>query len=220
MAESRGAQSFVVTGVLCSRCPVPRPGGCVVDRQSIWREHKPHLWGDEPHERLRRQLRHAYGEGTEHTNAYGGSSEHGYGGGTEHTNAYGGSSYGAYGEGAVHTNASGATAYHPPGSAAHAGYPAYHPPVAVPYYSASGCNGCAAAAGAVVGATAGMAVGVAAANAARAPAYAPPPAPVAYAALPSGCIYRILPHAYECGGTQGRPRHGANGVYYRVVPPP
>ena len=41
---------------------------------------------------------HAAGEGTEHTNAYGGSTAHAYGGGTEHTNVYGGSTYGKYGE--------------------------------------------------------------------------------------------------------------------------
>ena len=33
-------------------------------------------------------------------------------GGTEHTNAYGGSTYGAYGAGAVHAYPGGATAYH------------------------------------------------------------------------------------------------------------
>lgn len=163
---------------------------------------------------------HAYGQGTEHTNTYGGSSAHAYGGGTEHTNAYGGSTSGAYGEGATHTYSSGATAYHPPGSAAYPGYPAYHPPVAVPYYSASGCNGCAVAAGAIVGATAGVAIGAAAASAAQAPAYAPPPAPVAYAALPSGCVFRPLPHEYDCGGTWLAPAYGANGVYYSVVPRP
>ena len=163
---------------------------------------------------------HAYGQGTEHTNTYGGSSAHAYGGGTEHTNAYGGSTSGAYGEGATHTYSSGATAYHPPGSAAYPGYPAYHPPVAVPYYSASGCNGCAVAAGAIVGATAGVAIGAAAASAAQAPVYAPPPAPVAYAALPSGCVFRPLPHEYDCGGTWLAPAYGANGVYYSVVPRP
>jgi hypothetical protein len=101
---------------------------------------------------------HSYGQGTEHTNAYGGSSAHAYRGGTEHTNAYGGTTSGAYGQGATHTYTSGATAYHPPGSASYSGYSAYHAPVAVPYYSASGCNGCAAAAGAIVGATAGVAI--------------------------------------------------------------
>jgi hypothetical protein len=56
--------------------------------------------------------------------------------------------------------------------------------------------------------------------AARPPAYAPPPAPVAYAALLSGCVYRPLPHAYDCGGTWLAPAYGANGVYYNAVPPP
>jgi hypothetical protein len=159
---------------------------------------------------------HTWGS-TSHTNAWGGSSSHTYGEGTEHTNRYGGSTYGAYGEGAAHTYASGATVYHPPGYGGYYGYPAYHPPVAVPYYSASGCYGCAAAAGAVVGATVGAA---AASAAARPPVYAPPAAPVAYAALPAGCVYRPLPQEYECGGTWFAPAYGANGVYYRVVPAP
>jgi len=154
---------------------------------------------------------HAYGEGTEHSNAYGGSSAHAWGGGSEHTNAYGGSTSGTYGEGATHTYASGATAYRPPGEAGYAGYPAYHPPVAVPYYSGSGCYGCAAAAGAVAGAAVGAAAGAAAASA------APPGG--AYAVLPAGCVYRPLPHKYDCGGMWLAPAYGANGVYYRAVAP-
>ena len=71
----------------------------------------------------------------------------------------------------------------------------------------------------MVGATAGMAA-VSLRHRWPAPAYAPPSAPVAYAALPPGCIYRILPHEYECGGTWFAPAYGANGVYYRVVPAP
>ena len=190
-------------------------------RQPLGRQHQPYLGFHQPHQRLGGSTSHAYGEGTEHTNMYGGNTAHAWGGGTEHTNVYGGSTYGAYGAGATHTYASGASVYHPPGYGGYAGYPAYHPPVAVPYYSASGCYGCAAAAGAVVGATAGVAVGAAAASAAYAPpVYAPPAAPVAYASLPAGCIYRILPHEYECAGTWFAPAYGANGVYYRVVPPP
>ncbi len=183
---------------------------------------------------------HSYGEGTEHSNMYGGSSEHAYGGGTEHTNAYGGSTSGAYGQGATHTNmyggstsgaygegathtyASGATVYHPPayGTGGYAGYPAYHPPVAVPYYAAQGCYGCAAAAGAIVGATAGVAAGVAVAGAAAPPPAYYAPAPVAYAALPAGCAYRPFPHEYDCGGMWLAAAYGANGVYYYPVPTP
>ena len=111
------------------------------------------------------------GEGTEHTNTYGGSTAHAYGGGTEHTNIYGGSTYGADGSGAYHTYPSGATAYHPPGYPAYPTYPVYHPPVAVPYYS-TGCYGCAAAAGAVVGMAAGAAVASANTAAATSNAYA------------------------------------------------
>ena len=152
---------------------------------------------------------------------YGGSTAHAWGGGTEHTNAYGGSTYGAYGAGATHTYASGASVYHPPGYGGYPGYPAYHPPVAVPYYSAAGCYGCAAAAGAVVGATAGMAVGAAAASAAR-------PGGICAARRAGGlCEFagrlhlpNPLPHEYECAGTWFAPAYGANGVYYRVVAPP
>ena len=154
---------------------------------------------------------HVAGEGTEHTNTYGGSSAHAYGGGTEHTNVYGGSTSGAYGQGATHTYAGGASVYHPPGSAGYVGYPAYHPPVAVPYYSANGCNGCAVAAGAIAGVAVGVAIGAAA---------QPAPAPVAYAALPAGCAYQPAPHEYLCGGTWFAPVYGANGVFYQVVPPP
>lgn len=64
---------------------------------------------------------------------------------------------------------------------------------------------CAATAGAIAGATAGMAVGAAVAGA-QAPL-------TAYAALPSGCTYRPLPHEYDCGGMWLAPAYGANGVY-------
>jgi len=70
----------------------------------------------------------------------------------------------------VHTTPYGATAYHPPGAYPAAYYP-YHPPTAVPYY-ASGCYGCAAAAGAVVGVAAGAAVASANSQAAASNAYA------------------------------------------------
>ena len=179
---------------------------------------------------------HAYGQGTEHTNMYGGSSAHAYGGGTEHTNVYGGSTYGAYGAGVAHTYPSGATAYHPPG--AYPGYPAYHPPVAVPYYSASGCYGCAAAAGAIVGVAAGVAAASANTAAATANAYsagvaagvaAATAAPVGayvvgtnYAVIPSGCVTPNVGGAtyYLCGNNWFQPIYGANGVYYRAVPAP
>jgi hypothetical protein len=210
-----------------------------------WGGSTSHTWGATSHTNAwGGSSSHAYGVGTEHTNAYGGSSAHAWGGGTEHTNAYGGSTYGAYGAGATHTYASGATAYHPPAyggySAYHPpaygyagyhpagygyGYPAYHPPVAVPYYSASGCLGCAVAAGAVVGAT----VGAVAASANTAAAYSSGYAAgsvagysmgVNYAALPTGCAYQAGPNEYLCGGSWFRPAYGANGLYYTVVPAP
>ena len=172
---------------------------------------------------------HSY-DATEHTNRWGGSSEHAYGEGSEHTNAYGGSTYGAAGYGAVHTYPGGAAAYRPPGYPA---YPVYHPPVAVPAYSA-GCYGCAAAAGAVVGVAAGAAIASANTAAATSNAYAAgvaagaasAPAVYAiganYAAIPAGCA---MPNVrgtsyYLCGNTWFKPMYGANGVYYRVVPTP
>jgi hypothetical protein len=180
---------------------------------------------------------HVYGEGTEHTNAYGGNSTHAYGGGTEHTNAYGGKTYGEYGQGATHTYANGGTVYHPPGSVAYPGYPAYHPPVAVPYYASAGCLGCAAAAGAIVGATAGAVVASAVATApagynvgvatGATPVSVPSPG-VAYvmganyASIPSGCVKPPVQGGtyYLCGNTWFQPTYGANGLFYRVVPTP
>jgi hypothetical protein len=201
-----------------------------------WGGSTSHSWGSTSHTNAwGGSSSHAYGEGTEHTNMYGGSSAHAWGGGSEHTNAYGGSTYGAYGAGATHTYASGATAYHPPGyggySAYHPpgygayGYSAYHPPVAVPYYSASGCYGCAAAAGAIVGATVGAVAASANTAAAYSSGYAAGSAAgytmgVNYAALPTGCAYQAGPNEYNCGGSWFRPAYGANGLYYTVVPAP
>ena len=167
-----------------------------------------HTWGASGHTNTwGGSTEHVAGEGTEHTNAWGGNTDHAYGGGTEHTNVYGGSTYGAYGVGVGHTYPSGASVY--------AGYPAYHPPVAVPYYAASGCYGCAAAAGAIVGATA--------AAAAVAPMEG---ASVvmggSYAMLPPGAIEvsRFGVQYYLLGNTWFQPVYGANGVFYRVVPAP
>jgi hypothetical protein len=197
---------------------------------------------------------HVAGVGTEHTNAWGGSSEHAFGGGSEHTNVYGGSTAGRYGEGAEHTNMYGGTtaarygdgAYHttPYGATAYrppAPYYPYHPPAAVPYYPATGCYGCAAAAGAVVGMAAGAAVasantaaatssayssGYAAGSATTAAAYAAPPPVyamgVSYATLPPGAtaVQKYGTTYFLVGNTWFLPAYGANGVYYRVVAAP
>ena len=183
---------------------------------------------------------HAYGEGTEHTNMYGGSTAHGWYGGTTHTNVYGGTTSGAYGAGVYHTYPSGASYYHPPYPAYHPAYPVYpyHPPVAVPYYSAAGCYGCAAAAGAVVGMATGAAIASASTAAATSSAYAAgvaagSAAPVVtapatyvmgtnYAVLPTGCATPDIGGTtyFLCGNTWFQPFYGANGVYYRVVPTP
>ena len=171
---------------------------------------------------------HAARGGTEHSNAWGGSSEGRYGEGAEHTNAYGGTTAGAYGDGAYHTTAYGATAYCPP---AYGTYPAYHPPVAVPYYS-SGCAGCAVAAGAVVGMAAGAAVASAntasAYNAGVAAGVTAASAPrgystgVSYASLPPGSSQVNVRGTvyYLSGNTWFQPFFGANGAYYQVVPAP
>jgi hypothetical protein len=127
-------------------------------------------------------------------------------------------------------------------SGAYPGYPAYHPPVAVPYYSASGCYGCAAAAGAVVGATVGAVAVTAAASSAYAAsaaatsnayaagvaAGAAAAAPVAYsvgvnyAALPGGCMapQQTGNGLYLCGNNWFKPVYGANGLYYVAVSGP
>ena len=99
----------------------------------------------------------------------------------------------------------------------------YHQPAVVNNYGAN-CYNCGApgwggvAVGAAVGAAAGVAVGAAASAPAvtypnyssAAPAYV---TPVAYAALPSGCLYRPAFQKYECGGAWLAPAYGANGVY-------
>ena len=165
---------------------------------------------------------HSWGE-TSHENRWGGSTEHVAGEGTEHTNVYGGTTAGRYGEGAYHAGPGGA-AYRPPV------YPVYHPPVAVPAYTA-GCYGCAAAAGAVVGVAAGAAVASANTAAATSNAYAAGVAAGAAVSYSMGANYATLPPGstpatvagttyYISGNTWFKPMYGANGVYYRVVPTP
>lgn len=206
--------------------------------------HTQHSWGDTSHENAwGGSTTHVAGEGTEHTNAYGGNSAHAYGGGSEHTNMYGGSTYGEAGYGAVHT--------YPDGASFHAygygyGYPAYHPPVAVPYYGST-CYGCAAAAGAVVGMATGAAIASSNNAAATSNAYAAGAAAgaasnqaaynagvaagaaqyamgVSYASLPTGCQSAQVNSTtyYVCASTNTwfQPSYGANGVFYKVVPAP
>jgi len=99
----------------------------------------------------------------------------------------------------------------------------------VPYYAAGGCNGCAAAAGAVVGATAGVVVAsadvTATANGVANPGMAAPVTYVMganYAKVPSGCATPSVQGQkyYLCGNTWFQPTYGANGLYYRVTPTP
>ena len=93
------------------------------------------------------------------------------------------------------------------------------------HYSASGCLGCAVAAGAVVGATVGAVAASANTAAAYSSGYTAGNAAgyamgVNYAALPTGCAYQAGPNEYLCGGSWFRPAYGANGLYYTVVPAP
>ncbi len=97
-------------------------------------------------------------------------------------------------------------------------YPAYHPPVAVPYYAA-GCYGCAAAAGAVVGVAAGAAVASANTAAATSNAYA------AGVATGSANTAAATSAAYSAGVATGAaaasaPAGGtyAMGVNYAAIP--
>jgi hypothetical protein len=116
----------------------------------------------------------------------------------------------------------------------------FHQPVVVNQYGAScyNCggwagNGAAVAAG-LGGLAVGTAIGAASANAASANAYAAGAAAGAaataaaygvgdvYATLPPGCAYHPVGATtyYACGPTWFTPYYGANGIYYRVVPPP
>ena len=105
--------------------------------------------------------------------------------------------------------------------------------MAVPYYSAAGCYGCAAAAGAVVGMATGAAIASANTAAATTTAYAAGVAAGSaaattyvmghnYAVLPTGCTSPDVGGStyFLCGNTWFLPSYGANGIYYRVVPTP
>jgi hypothetical protein len=179
------------------------------------------------------------------TNSKGGSAEAGNGSwssqsasGKTNSGSYGTTAYGthyatgSYG-GAVATNnghwageSNGQYAYgtHYAGTTTYAG--AYHPPTVVNQYYGTGCYNCGgwSGAGAVAaGVAVGAAVGVAAANTANANAAAAAYANgTIYAALPAGCAYTPFNGAtyYNCGAAWFSPAYGANGVYYRVVPPP
>src|SRR4029077_19250209 len=146
----------------------------------------------------------------------------------------------------TYSTPSGSTAYH---SAYYGGavvYPAYHPPTTVNYYSPA-CytrggwsTAGAAAAGAAVGVVAGAAIANANNQANTANAYnagvvagatSVAAVPVASASFTMGAIYAVLPAGasvvnqngstyYVSGNNWFLPSYGANGVYYRVVPPP
>jgi hypothetical protein len=162
--------------------------------------------------------------GVSHSSDFGGY-EHGTqvgAGGVAHESDAGGAWHGtaATSQGAYHASDYGGY-YHStavgPAGAEHTGYYGttttaygayYHQPATVNYYGTS-CYNCGVGWGA---AAAGAAVGVAAASAAA--------APVTYAALPGGCVYRMQLNAYQCTGTWLAPAYGANGIYYRPIPPP
>ena len=202
--------------------------------QPVWRQHEPHLRADQPHQRLWRQLvamPTARAPSTRTCTAA-----------VPRTHMEAARSTRTPMAAPLWRLWRGRHAYlclrreclHPPGSVPYAGYPAYHPPVAVPYYAASGCYGCAAAAGAVVGVAAGAAAASANAAAANSYAYNAGVAAGAAASTPrirDGSELRAVPGGcapaavrgntfYVCGNTWFQPIYGANGVYYRVVPTP
>lgn len=164
------------------------------------------------------------GDGSWNATGYRGGTASGSDGSWHATGADGGTASG--GSGSWHaTGPYGTTAY---GGAAYYGgaYSTYHPPVVVNSYPASGCYNCggwpvagAAAAGGFLGAR------IAQAEAAQAAAQQAPPTYVMggiYPSLPAGCIQSPSGggSSYDCNGTWFNAAFGANGVYYRVVPPP
>ena len=176
-----------------------------------------HAPGDTAHEnRWGGSSQHVAGEGTEHTNAAGGSTEHSVYGGTEHTSTTGTTTYGKAGYGAVSTTPGGASYYHPPVNGAYPAYGAYHPPVAVPYYS-TGCMGCAAAAGAVAGMAVGGAIAYSTTTAANAAAtsnaYA---AGVATGSANTNAAYQ---QGYAAGATSAPKPVFVMGASYAALPP-
>ncbi|WOJ90552.1 hypothetical protein RZS28_04460 [Methylocapsa polymorpha] len=83
----------------------------------------------------------------------------------------------------------------------------FNGPGVVNHYYGGGCWNCGAAAAAV-----GLAAGAAAT------AYA---IGALVSTVPAGCPYQTVAGAnyYVCDGTWFQPYYGANGLYYRVVPP-
>jgi hypothetical protein len=79
----------------------------------------------------------------------------------------------------------------------------FHGPAVVNSYYHGGCWGCGAAALGVAAAATAVAIGS------------------LVASVPAGCPYQTVDGAnyYVCGGTWYQPYYGANGLYYRVVPP-
>ncbi len=192
---------------------------------------------------------HQAGEGSSHTNAEGGARRASTARAQATPIRTAAARRAQYGQGATHTNTYGGTStirqatYDGRGlttvGAYYGGtYPAYHPPATVNYYGA-GCANCggwstagAAAAGAAVGAAAGAAVANANNQRANSNAYSAGYAAgsantayamgAIYATVPAGCASPTVNGMtyYLCGDTWFQPSHGANGVYYRVVPAP
>lgn len=95
-------------------------------------------------------------------------------------------------------------------------YPAYHPPMAVPYDS-SGRYGCVAAARAMVGMAAGAAAGCT--NAAATTSSACSEGAAAGSATTAAASVQGKTY-YLYGNTGLAPSYGANGVCHTVVPTP
>ncbi len=110
----------------------------------------------------------------------------------------------------------GASYYHLPVNGAYPAYGAYHPPVAVPYYS-TGCMGCAAAAGAVAGMAVGGAIAYSTTTAANAAATSN-----AYAAgVATGSANTNAAYQWAMRPARPAPRKPAfvMGASYAALPP-
>ena len=163
------------------------------------------------------------GDGSWSGTGYRGGTASGGGGSWHATGADGGTASG--GGGYWHgTTSYGTTVY---GGAHYYGgtYSTYHPPTVVNSYYGSGCYNCggwpsagAAAVGGFIGAR------LAQMKAEQAAAATPPPPTYVmggiYPGLPAGCMQSGSGSYYNCNGTWFSASFGANGVYYRVVPPP
>ena len=115
------------------------------------------------------------------------------------------------------------------GTGTYTAYPAnsyngtYHPPTTVNYYgNCGGWSGGAVAAAGALGVATGAAIGASSEAKATAAGGAAVASAGVYTTLPANCQYEAVVggNYYNCGGTWMAAAYGANGLYYKVVPPP